>query len=264
MKPRHYLPILMLCSLISSTVNAQGTDNEIETEYRGRMDVQLDRKIRKGFHVMADAEIRTDDNFDGVGRYDLSIGASYKINDWLKAQGGYTFIKAKNSSDEWNPRHRIYADLTGTLKSGDWRFSLKEKLQLTHRSGVNSYQTTPNALSLKSRLKAEYKGFNKVNPYIFVELRTALNDPACSATWDGSSYSDYSFSGYNDVYLNRLRGALGFEWKIDKKNSVDLVAMLDYCHDKDIDTNSSGTKLKSLTYDRTIVPQIGLSYKISF
>ena len=61
-----------------------------------------------------------------------------------------------------------------------------------------------------------------------------------------------------------MRGAIGAEWKIDKHNSLDISAMLDYCYDKDIDTNKEGTKLKSLTYDRTIAPQLSIGYVYSF
>lgn len=264
MKAR-YLYICAICLLATPLAGmAQGTANDIETEYGGRLSLQFDYKLKKGLHLTADAQLRTQDNFKATGRYQAGLGVDYKINGFLKAGAGYTYISVRNSSDEWNPRHRIYAQLTGTLKSGDWRLSLKERLQLTHRSGVNTYQTTPNSLTLKSRLKAEYKGFTAVSPYIFIEARTVLNDPACSADWNGSEYSNYSFSGYNDAYFNRLRGALGMEWKIDKHNSIDLTAMLDYCYDKEIDTDKEGTKLKSLTYDRTIAPQLSIGYVYSF
>jgi hypothetical protein len=259
-----YEAVIAIFAILYTPVLAQGTVGDIETGIGGRASVQLDYKIKKGVHINADAELRTQDNFNAIGRYQATIGGNYKINTYLKAGLGYVYMSVKNSSGEWNPRHRIYADVTGTLKSGDWHFSLKEKLQLTHRSGVNVYQTTPNALSLKSRIKAEYKGFASVDPYIFLETRTALNDPACTANWNGTAYSDYSFGGYNDVYFNRLRGALGLEWELDKHNSIDFTLMLDYCYDKDIDTNSSGTKLKSLTYDRTLTSQISVGYKYSF
>lgn len=197
--------------MMPASLWAQGTDSDLETNAGGRLSVEMDRKIKKGVHVMADAELRMSDNFSDIGRYQVGLGMSYKVNDWLKTQAGYVLIEDMNSSGEWNPRHRLYLDLTGTLKSGQWRFSLKEKLQLTHRRGVNAYQTTPNALSLKSRIKAEYKGFGSISPYAYAEFRTALNDPSCSAKWDGTSYSDYSFTGYNDVYLNRVRSAVGLE-----------------------------------------------------
>lgn len=89
-----------------------------------------------GDYMIADLELRTKDSFNEIWRYQATIGGDYKINSFLKAGLGYVYIDVKNSSDQWNPRHRLYLDLTGTLKSGDWRFSLKEKLQLTHSSGT--------------------------------------------------------------------------------------------------------------------------------
>ena len=129
---------------------------------------------------------------------------------------------------------------------------------------MNVYQNTPNALSLKSRLKAEYKGFRAVSPYAFVEARVALNDPACSVKWDGTSFSDYTFTGYTDTYFNRIRTALGLEWKISSHHALDFSLYGDYCYDKEIDTNSSGTKLKSLSYSQTFRTSLCIGYKFSF
>ena len=69
---------------------------------------------------------------------------------------------------------------------------------------------------------------------------------------------------YTDTYMNRFRGGLGLEWKINKKNSLDFYGLTDYCYDKNIDTNKKGTKLKSLTYDRTLALTAGVAYKFSF
>lgn len=243
---------------------AQGTVTDLGSEVGGRISAEADYKISKGLHLSAGLELRTRDNFSSIGRVQASLALSYKFTKWLKGSAGYIFMENKNSSAVWKPRHRAYADLTGTLRSGDWRFSLKERLQLTHRSGSNIYQTTPNALASKTRLKVSYKGFGSISPYACAEFRVALNDPACSATWDGSAYSNYSFLGYNDVYLNRVRGSLGAEWKLDKRNSLDFFLLGDWCHDKVIDTNKEGTKLKSLTFERRWLTSLGIGYIFSF
>lgn len=247
---------------VSGVRPADGTDNE--TDFGGRMSVELEKKVAKGLHVTFDGEARFDQNLSDFGRYQAGLGMTYKINSWLRAGAGYIFIENKNSSGEWKPRHRLYADLRGRLVTGDWTFSLKERLQLTHRNGVNTYQTNPNALTLKSTLKAGYDGFGNIEPYAYVELRQVLNDPACSATWNGTSYSDYLFLGYTDSYLNRVRGCLGAEYRFDKKSSIELYILGDRYYDKSVDTNKEGTKLKSLTYDRGVNVSVGLGYKFSF
>lgn len=258
-KPTFIITLSLL--LVPFAVRAQGTASDLESDFRARLGVEADHKISKGFHVYAEGELRMQDS--RLGRYQAGAGLSYKLSPHFKVGAGYLFIN-KDSGTEWKQRHRVYADLTGSYKAGYWRFSLKERLQLTHRDVGNKTQTTPNALALKSRFKVSYKGFSSVTPYAFAEARLALNDPSCTATWDGSSYSNYSFGGYNDTYLNRWRGGLGLEWKLNKNNSIDIYGLLDYCYDKNIDTDSSHTTLKSLTYDRTLSGILGVGYKFSF
>lgn len=247
-------------------LKAQGTDNELETDFGARFNVTADYKIVKGFHWTVDAEARMKDNFSEVGRLQAGTGFSYKLNDHLKLGAGYIFMENKNSSDEWKIRHRFYGNATLGFRAGDWRFSLKERLQLTHRDVNNKFQDTPNSLALKSRFKVSYKGLDAWTPYAYAELRNVFNDPACSATWSTASqaYSDYSFLGYTDTYFNRLRGCLGTELKLNKQNALDLFILLDYNYDKNIDTNKEGTKLKSLTYDRMLRTSLGVSYIFSF
>ena len=119
---------------------------------------------------------------------------------------------------------------------------------------------------LKSRFKVSYKGFASVTPYGYVEVRNVFNDPRCSATWSTASqaYTDYSFKGYSDAYVNRIRGSLGLEWKLSKQHALDFYVLGDYCYDKNIDTNSSGTKLKSLTYDQAFNMALCIGYQFSF
>lgn len=245
---------------------AQVTSGDLETDLGGRFSVEADKKLAKGLHLTVDGEVRLDNRFSELDRWQAGVGLSYKVNSYLKVGGGYLFIDKLKSSGEWSPRHRGYFDVTGGLRTGDWRFTLKERLQLTYRdaSSMNVYQSTPNALALKSRLKAEYKGFQAISPYAFVEARMALNDPACTAKWNGVSYSDYAFTGYTDSYLNRIRGALGVEWKLSRLHALDFTLLGDYCYDKVIDTNAEGTKLKSLSYARSFNTIFCIGYVISF
>lgn len=257
----------LLLALLPPLASAQGTLNDLEQNFGGRIGLTLDKKLAKGLHLSIDGEARFSDNFQTFGRYQAGIDLSYKINPTFKVGGGYIFIeKLTNSTKVWKPRHRFYLDGTATLHAGDWRFSLKERLQLTHRDVNNPYQNNPNSLALKSRLKAAYKGFLHVEPYAYAELRNVFNDPRCSATWNtvSQSYSDYDFLGYSDAYANRLRGALGLEYKVNRQHSFDFYVLTDYCRDKNIDTNAEGTKLKSLTYDQAFNVNLGIAYKFKF
>lgn len=242
--------------------------NDLTTDLGGRFSVAADKKLAKGLHLAVEGEVRLADNFSSLGRWQAGAGLTYKVNQYLKVGGGYLFIDKLKSSGEWSPRHRVYFDARGRIAAGGWRFSLKERLQITHRNAadMNIYQSNPNLLSLKSRVMAEYTGFRLVSPYVYVEARNVFNDPACTATWStvDQAFGNYSFTGYTDAYFNRLRSAVGLEWNLSKQHAIDFTLMGDYCYDKNIDTNAEGTKLKSLSYDRAFNTSICIGYKFSF
>ena len=259
-------PLVILLLLIPSVLFAQGTKNDLEKDFGARIGVSLDKKIVRGLHVALDGEFRLTDNFTSVSRVQAGLDLSYKINKTFKVGVGYVFMEDKNSSGEWKPRHRVYADASATLRAGDWRFSFRERFQMTHRNVGNAFQTTPNLLELKSRFRVSYKGFARVTPYGYVEVRNVFNDPSCYATWStvSKAYYSYSFKGYDDAYINRVRGALGAKWKVASSHSLDFTILGDYCYDKNIDTNARGTKLKSLTYDQTFKMALCVGYQFSF
>ncbi len=266
MKPNRFL---LICALVFSSTglaSAQGTVNAMDNDFGGRISVTADKKIVKGVHLFAEGEVRFSDNFSSMSRYQAGLGFTWKITDVFKVGTGYNLIQKQNSEGNWKLRHRVYLDGAVNLRAGDWRFSVKERLQFTHRDVNNTYQNNPNSLALKSRFKIAYKGLQDVTPYGYIELRNVFNDPSVKATWSTASqaYADYSFGGYNDTYINRIRGSLGVEWKLSKQHALDIFLLTDYNYDKNIDTNAEGTNLKSLTYDQGINVSLGVGYKFSF
>jgi hypothetical protein len=259
--------IFAVAAIFPLLASAQITTNPLETELGARVGLSLDKKLAKGLHLQLEGEARTAGNFTEIGRYDAGLGLTYKLNKTFKFGFGYNMIEKKNSEGVWKMRHRIYVDAKATLHAGDWNFSLRERLQLTHKD-VNAIkkQTTPNSLALKSRLQATYKGFSDVEPYAYIEFRNVFNDPTCNAVWSTTynTFTDYSFTGYDAAYFNRCRGVLGAEWKLSRNHSFDYFLIGDYCYDKVIDTDKSGTTLKSLGFDRGLQFSTGIGYTFSF
>lgn len=261
--------LFLICALALTSAGlarAQGTVNAMDHDFGGRISVTLDKKIVKGVHLFAEGEVRLNDNFSSLGRYQAGVGITWKITDIFKVGTGYIFIEKLNSEGTWKPRSRVYLDGAVNLKAGDWRFSVKERLQFTHRDVNNTFQNTPNSLALKSRFKVAYKGLQNVTPYGYIEIRNVFNDPSVKATWSTASlsYANYSFGGYNDAYINRIRASLGAEWKISKQHALDFFLLTDYNYDKNIDTDAAGTVLKSLTWDQGINISLGIGYEFSF
>jgi hypothetical protein len=276
MKNKHVF-LLMLGLLLPMMAFSQ-TDVALDPEFGGRVSVSVDKRITKGLHVSLEEEVRFDNNFGSLDRLQTTLALSYKVHPNIKLGLGYALINGygANSKSFKNPRHRFMADVTGTVHYGYWNLSLKERFQVTRRTGdFNVYQNPKNALMLKSRLKAQYKGFGMVQPYAYFEVRNYLNAPVIEAAYDGSVYvtlDDYSeegeagwfLTGFKGCYVNRLRGSIGMDVKLDKHNTLNFYFLGDYLMDKVVDANAEGTKLKSYTKETGFRGWFGAGYEFAF
>lgn len=253
------------------------TDVDLDPEFGGRLSVSVDKKLARGLHISLEEEVRMDNNFGSFDRFHTTLGLSYKVNDYLKLGVGYAMINPYSSSDGAfkSSRHRLMLDATGSLRFGDWRLSLRERFQATYRSGdMNEYQNPRTALTLKSRLKLSYKGLRRLEPYAYIELRNTLNAPVISASYDGTNYLTSALSQYGEagwfidswsgVYVNRVRGSVGFDYRLSKASSIDVSLMADRIVDKVVDANAEGTKLKSYTRETGFVGWVNIGYSYSF
>ena len=255
------------------------------TDFGGRISAEIDKKLSKGLHGFANGEFRFNENFSNFSRYQGTVGVSYKLNNYLKTAASYTFIenkKTKDSTDIWKLRHRFTFDITGSYRIGDFKLSLRERFQVTHRTDdVNKYEDNKNAGVLRSRFMAQYKGLSDWTPYAYVDVRNTLNAPKWSYTFDDNKGIFYSspemdnthidttnFQGNKDVYINRVRLGLGAEWELSKQHSFDFFVLYDFCYDRDIDVRKKSKKyrnnLSSVTYVKSQNISIGVGYKFSF
>ena len=274
--------ILALISLFLTICPIAASAWDEPTSFGARFSADADYKIRRGLHAFVSEELR----LGGTNLFDRSyteIGISYRMTDYLKASVSYTAIAVYESEitelDKntrivryWYAwRHRLTADITGTIKAGQWRFSLRERLQGTYKVGeINNFQQPQTAWVLRSRLKASYK-FRPVplQPYVYLEPRIIFNGAKWSSGAYGPGYEESEFIGHNDVYMNRLRGALGIEWKLSSSHTIDFYGLYDRLWDKEIDARKEGSTkgvglkapIKQVTGNRI---SIGVGYKFEF
>ena len=269
--------LALMAAVVLALPLAAQDDVDLDNEFGGRVSVELDKKLRKGLHVSLEEEVRLDNNFGAFDRFHTTLGLSYKVHPNVKVGVGYALINPYSSTNAAfkNARHRVMVDASANYKVGAWTFSLKERVQLTYRTGdMNEYQNPRAAFSLKSRLKAQYRVSASFTPYAYVELRNTLNAPVIAAyrdedgtyvTEDGyeTGNAGWFISGWNGVYVNRLRGSVGVNYKFDKHNTLNLYILADRVMDKVVDANAEGTKLKSYTRETGFIGQVGVAYTYS-
>lgn len=230
---------------LMASASVWAADDEFEP-VGGRISASAEYKVAKGLEVKVGEEIRL--NGDHLlDRFYTSAGVSYKITDWLKAGAEYTAIGVYKETDDYNFidwRHRVSADLTGTLKLGRLRLSLRERVQGTHKTAEkNNFQQPQTEWVLRSRIKASYKFRNvPLEPYVFFEPRLLFNGAKWSEEGVTSDYKSATFLGHKDVYFSRLRSSAGLEWKLNSRNSFDFYVLYDYLTDKEIDARKEGSK----------------------
>lgn len=272
--------IATLAALLPLSLAAQ-TEENLDPEVGGRVSLSLNKKIVKGLHISLEEEVRFDNNFGAFDRFHTTLDVSYKVLPYLKVNLGYSLINGYSTSESAfkSARHRVFFDITGSYRFGDWQVSLRERVQMTHRTGsFNEYQNPTNAWALKSRLKVAYKGLRRWEPYASLELRNTLNAPTINAVYNQSSdkwgyYEGSSFTekgdagwfldGFSNVYINRLRGSLGVEYRLDRRSKLEVYLMADYCIDKVVDANAEGTKLKSYSEEKGFTGWLCASYSYS-
>ena len=276
---RRCLALIAVITIFPVSLLADEDDSD---SFSARISAEADYRIAHGLHVFVSEELRFGGN-QIMDRSYTEIGASYKMNSHFKVALSYTAIAAyKNEVTElednmqlvrywYDWRHRICGDITGAFRAGQWRFSLRERIQGTYKTReLNNYQQPQTSWALRSRIKASYK-FRSVplEPYLCFEPRLLLNGAAWSDEGLTSQYEDAVFTGHNDIYFNRLRGMVGMEWKLNSRNSLDFYGIYDYLRDKDIDARKEGSS-KGVTLKSPVIWQtghrlsIGIGYKFSF
>ena len=222
--------VLAFMLLASVEVKAEGDDFGIWTE------VDVEKKVSKKLSLEGGLEMRTRDNVKTVDRWSGSVGASYKLTDWLKASAGYTLLYDNNEkwndkqtkvANFWGTRHRFNVSLTGSVDFGNLSVSLRERWQYTYRpeKTVERTKVTNGKVEDKTyngkgknvwrnRLQLKYKVSSMWRPYVNGETYVA-----------GSGLEKYRLSA-------------GTEIRLSKKHSFDVHYMFQKsCSDDDDEGN---------------------------
>ena len=246
---------------------ADGDDSD--SDVGTRFSAGVDKKISKGFHVFAEEEMRLD-GLSSFDRFYTTVGTSYKINDYLKIGAGYSAISVLkdpvDASKYWDWRHRGFFDVTGSYRTGSWKFSLRERFQATRMTkDVNTFQQPKTATALRTKLKISYKiPMSGLEPYLAFEHKLALN----GAEWDSwsttSSFASSAYLGHSDVYTSRFRTEGGVEWELNKKNAFDFYCLYDNLTDKNIDSKKTAVLKEAITTVHSSRLAFCVSYVFSF
>ena len=112
--------------------------------------IGVEKGIGQRFSVDAGVDFRSGENLESAERWAGTLGVGFKVNSFLKLGAGYEFIRDREHQEDkakynslgkvsgynvdhgfWRNKHRGFFDVTGSLKAGRFKFSLRERYVYT-------------------------------------------------------------------------------------------------------------------------------------
>lgn len=202
--------------------------------------ISAEKDLTKKITLGSELELRTLDFTSEIERFSLGLSLDYAISKQFKAGIGYDYLNVHDSYDwgislqtgldsvrTWmQPRHRFSGQLAWKQKLGNFSISLREKAQITIKDDKNrltqdaefpgdpllndtNFARVNPDFTWRNRIKIDYNIPNsKITPAFSIETYMLFNDPDL------------------DPYFSKIRYTLSAEYKINKKNFVEIFGML--------------------------------------
>lgn len=225
-------------------------DSDLQSRWR----VALEIPLSKTLDLTISEQLRTKNSFENLDKILTSLALDYSPWKHIGFEGEYVFVNVNESSD-WKIKHRINLGVTGKLSVGRFDLSLRERVRLVVRSFPTDRYTTPDPfVTLRTRLKADYRNKSRWKPYAYVELYTTLNAPAAV---NNRLTDDIE----RDNYINRLRLCVGSTMKINDHNSMDFYYMTHFNRSFGAKYDDASGALNARTLKCVTAHVIGVDYK---
>lgn len=274
MKIRAYILAALAAVMLCVTAQAQDQVSLVETsesDVQLRLGAGLEVPIGRKWEFTWNEQARLHNNLANFDKIISSVGFGYKPWKFLKLEAQYGFVNERTSKTDndtgfktidWQIRHRLNFDVTGSVRLGAVKLSLRERVRVQFRAeSVNKYEHSNPEITLRSRLKGALDLRNdRWEPYAFAEVYTTLNAPAAVVNYLNSplKYSNY---------INRVRLGLGTEMKLSNSSKLDFYYMVHFNRSYEArykgiskDPTNDGD-LKSWKLEKKCAHVIGIDYK---
>ena len=274
MKIRAYIFAVLAAVMLCAPVQAQDAISLVESsesDVQLRVGAGLEVPIGRKWEFAWSEQMRLHNNLANFDKVVSSVGFGYKPWKFLKFEAQYGFVNERTSKTDndtgfktidWQIRHRLNADITGSVRLGNVKLSLRERVRVQFRGdSVNKYEHVNPEITLRSRLKGALKLRNdRWEPYAFAEVYTTLNAVGAVGNYlrDPIHYSNY---------INRVRVGLGPEMKLSNSSKLDFYYMVHFNRSYEArykgiskDPTNDGD-LKSWRLEKKCAHVIGIDYK---
>jgi hypothetical protein len=171
----------------------------------------IDKKINDRWSASFDEEVRLFHNISQLNLCYTNLGLSYKATKFLKISIVYRSIQKKQADGTFSFRHRLYTDWICKKKADQFIFSYRARFQAQVRDYYSSSDGQEWEKYWRSKFEVRYDGLKKIQPYVAAEFRYQFRNNRLTE-------ANYMF--------NRGRYAIGFDYGINKKNTIGAYYLL--------------------------------------
>lgn len=206
----------------------------LDQPYGAKFSIDITKKLTNDFSINLEQELRIRNNFNEIDRNSTSISFEFKPEKYFKLGGFYNLIlnnefyskhtesgRINIDTNYLQPRHRFGLEATGTYKIKKFKFSVRERIQLTEWKKFKRIRPdkmiidifeSKKKIELRSRLELSYKiPKTKFELYGSGEVFLYLNRERNMETLL-----------YDDPLINEIRYVFGIDYNITKHHTVDL------------------------------------------
>lgn len=238
--------LIIAAALAAVTAKAQ-TDLGLWTEAEAQWSVT--KKLQAGM----EAELRTANGLEEMGRWSLGANVDWAPAKWLAAGAGYSLQDTRHPAETtkkgnvvdayWQLRHRIFAQARFKTKLSALRLSLRLRYQLTHKCGVsvakysasgtrkdNEEKEAENVNALRARLGINVKTGTRLTPFATYELFNDIDNGLALAKQRISAGMDIKLNKHNALSVGYARNIFSDSDDDDQKthNAILLGYKLDF------------------------------------
>jgi len=193
--------LIVVLLIFIPIVNAQ----EVESNHQTRTSIELGYKLSDQFKLTLSPEFRFDENL-ALDKYLFEGAAIYKPSKIFALGATYRFVV--NLRDEKDTEYFNRVALSATMKKAFNRF--EPTFRLRYSNYADDEITDKEFLRYKTSLKYDIAD-SKMNPFIGIE----------------------AFQQLNDYQLYKMRYSAGIDYKLFKKNHLEVSYKFDNFNDED-------------------------------
>jgi hypothetical protein len=202
--------IVFLLMLAPVIVRAQKSDFGIWAN------IDAEVGLAKKFDLEFSGSLRSYSNTSKLEQAFLEGGFKYDIWKFLSVAASYRYISKLENNGFYYGRHKIFADINGSLPAGNFSFSGRVRLQRTAFTYIEDEEDEIARYVLRIRAKASYRTpSSPIKPYIYFEPFIPVFEGA------DPSIGKFRLSAGSEIYLtNKSSIDLGYILERDFKPAV--------------------------------------------